>query len=345
MNNQNIQNLVDYIRKNPSLSPSQLEEPVLKAGYSKEELNRALEIVGKSQVGISSEPSVVSPSPGVLTQEENKQMNKTWLYMILGVLIILTFGGIAGLYFINQNKVNTKVASITPTSLSSPTFKDLTEPTKETLTIQPPTTVAQTNPMDAFFTAVSSADYKVMTSGKIENKKQEGGGTQTSSLDLNNGIVYVQKGAVVRIDKTDPQKPEIAFIKGDKIYALNPEKKTYTILNSSDSFGQFYLSAFKTTFPLIPLLDDTHKGIVSWQKGDNNEWQADWKWKTPLDPQETPVKVKIFLDPSTNLITTFSMKFEDALPWQDATLKYENIENIESLLMIPPDYKEEKLGF
>lgn len=347
MNNQNVQNLVEYIRKNPNLPPSQLEESVLKAGYSREEFNRALEIVGKSQINtnLSVEQNIASAGQEVMTPEENKQTNKTWLFVILGVLIILAFWDIVALYLINQNKVKTTVDSPTPTPLSSPAFKALTEPTKEPVSIQPPTTVAQANPMDVFFTALSSANYKVTASGKIELKKQEEGVTQTLSLDLDNGIVYIQKGSVLRIDKTDPQQPEIAMIKGDKIYILDPSEKTYTVLNTADSLGQFYLGAFKTSFPLIPLTEDTQKGLVAWQKISNNEWQADWKWKTPLDPQETPVKVKIILDPATNLITTLFMKSADAQPWQDATFRYETIEGIESLLTVPSDYKEEKLDF
>lgn len=347
MNNQNIQNLIAYITKNPNLSPSQLGKAVLKAGYSSEELSQALEIVGKSQVGssLSNEQNMASVEPEVLKSEENKPKKKRWLFVLLGILIILAVWDVTALYLINQDKINKKVTSPTSTPLFLPPSKDLAKPTEEPLVTQPPPTVAQSNPTDAFFTALSSTDYKVTTSGKIEIKKEEEGVTHTSSLDLDNGTVYIQKGAVLRIDKANPQQAEIAIIKGDKIYNLDPTEKTYIVLNRVDSLGQFYLGAFKTSFPLIPLTEDTQKGLVAWQKISNNEWQADWKWKTPLDPQETLVQVKIALDPVTNLITSFSMKSEDAQPWQDATFQYEVVEDVESLLTIPSDYKEEKLDF
>lgn len=347
MNNQNVQNLFEYIRKNPNLFPNQLEEVVLKAGYSSEELSQALEIVEKSQIGSSSsnEQNMASVEPEILKSEENKPKKKRWLFVLLGILIILAVWDVAALYLINQDKINKKVTSPTPTPLSPPSFKDFAKPTEEPLATQPPPTVAQSNPTDAFFTALSAANYKVTTSGKIEIKKKEEGVTQTSSLDLNNGTVYIQKGAVLRIDKADPQQAEIAIIKGDKIYNLDPSEKTYIVLNTTDSLGQYYLGAFETSFPLISLAKETQKGLVAWQKISNNEWQADWKWKTPLDPQETSVKVKVITDPATNLITTLSMRSTDAQPWQDAIFQYETIGDLENLLTIPSNYKEKKLDF
>lgn len=347
MNNQNVQNLVEYIRKNPNVSSNQLEEAVLKVGYSKEELNQALEIVESSHVGgnFPDQQNITSSGLEVLTSEESKRANNMWLWAILGILIILTFGGIAGLYFINQNKAGTEIISSTPTPISAPTSKDLAKPTKEPSITQPPATGLQTNPMDDFLAALSSANYKVSTSGKIEYKKHEEGLTQSSSLDLNNGIIYIQESSVVRLDKTDPERPEIAIIKDDQALVLNPTKKTYTAFNVEDELGKFYITTVKASFPLISLGDDTQEGTVSWQKITDNEWQADWKWKTPLDIQETPVKVRIILDSTTKLINILSFRFDNNQSWQDAAFKYETISDIESLLTISSDYKEEKLDF
>lgn len=333
MSNQNVQNLVEYIRKNSSLSPMQLEEVVLKVGYSKEELNQALKIVG-----LPSQQNIITSSSDVSTAENSKQGNNIWLWAILGFLVILTFGGIAGLYFINKNDVNTKVVSPTPTPISE-------KPISPALSTQSPAAELQTNPMDAFFTTLSSADYKITTTGKIEYKKQEEGGSHSSSLDLNNGIIYLKKGSVVRGDKTDTEEPEIAIVKGNKIFSLNPVKKTYSAFDTADGLGKFYLMALQSSFPLMTLVEDTKKNKITWEKTGNNEWQTNWKWKTPLDTQETPVKVKISMSPATKLITTLSLRFDNSQSWQDVIFQYETVGDIENLLIVPADYKEEKLDF
>ena len=58
-----------------------------------------------------------------------------------------------------------------------------------------------------------------------------------------------------------------------------------------------------------------------------------------MKQKKTHVSVKIIINPATNLISTLSMKFEDNQPWQDATFQYEEVSDIESLLVVPSDYK------
>ena len=360
MNDQNVQNLVDYIKKNNSIPSGQLEEAVVKAGYLKEQFCQALELAGNSQISNPVIPSVLSVNPQAMMQDQHVSFNKKPFLLIASILImVLILVGSIILYILkNKSRVPVKISEqsngneqITLSNKISgapPGFNSLlnsNNSTGELSNNQPSGPAIIDNPMKIFVTALSSADYKVSSSGKIENKKQDGTGNQISSLDLNNGIIYIQKGSVVRADKTDPLRPEVGILKGDKVYGLNQEKKTYFVLNITDEMGKFYSTALKGSFPLISLSDDTQKGIVHWLKTRNNEWQGDWKWKTPLDQKETPAKVKIFLDPKINLITTLSIRFMDSQPWQEAMFTYEKIRDIEGLLIPPSGYKEEKFTF
>lgn len=264
-----------------------------------------------------------------------------------GFVVGTTVGVALGLGFFwvknltsQRSKTETTIVQITPTiqpaSLISPE-----EQLAKTLPVE--------DPMKAFSAALSSANYKVSTSGKFENKKQEDSGTQTESLDLNNGFIYLQNSSILRVEKpkdeTNLQELETVIIKDNKGFILNAEKKSYVVVDPSEELGKWYLNAANASFPPLSLLEDSQKGAISWEKSGNNQWQTEWKWKTPFDPKGIPVKVKIFLHPTTYLIDTVSMKFEDSQPWQDATFRYEKVEDIENLLKIPPEYKEEKLGF
>lgn len=270
-----------------------------------------------------------STSQGV--QDNKGKISDIALILIPFLLVCLIGIGIGGALL--SQKITPKTTTDTTATINPKSFP----------TIQPTTSVLENDPMKIFFSTLSAADYKIATTGKLTNAKQAGGGTESSSIDLNNGIIYVQKGSVVRVDKTDPAKPETGFIMGDKVYALQPTKKTYVISSITDSIGQFYASGIRSSLPLISLADDSKKGLVTWQKSGDNEWQADWKWKTPLDATATQVKVKIRLDSKTSLITNFSVQFDVTQPWQEATFQYEIIPNIESLLAVPPDYQEQKL--
>lgn len=211
---------------------------------------------------------------------------------------------------------------------SSLTSNNESSPVAE-LTNETPSPKITTNPMESFATALFASDYKVTSSGKFDVIKQDDSSTVTSSLDLNNGTIYLKKGAVVKIENNDADMNTTVYRNGTDLYVISPDQKTYSILESSNSIYSFFDSIFVASYPLIPLLEDTQQGIVTWQKNSNNEWQADWAWKTPFDLTDINVQVKVSLDSETGLITTLYMKFEGSDQWQEGTFVYEKIENID----------------
>lgn len=237
--------------------------------------------------------------------------------IIVIIIAVLAIGGgvVAFNYFINQ-----------------------ASPKLETKAAAPNTT--DKNPMAKFDAAFTANDYKITASGKFEYSTKDAKHEESMKLGFDNKVLFTKKGSVVKVTGVPGGD---AVLKDSNIYITDSVKKTYTRFSSTNSLGQWYLMAAKASFSLISLNEDTKKGVVSWQKNPDNSWEADWNWTTPFKKDALPIKVKISLDPATNLATTLSMKFNPSDPWQDANFKYEKIDNIENLLIIPPDYKEERL--
>lgn len=350
MNSPNIQHLIDYIQKNASFSPVQLEEIVLKTGYTKEEFYEALKIARNT---------TTTANQAVSIPKQKTKSHKALVWASLGCIVLLLVCGLVASFYLSKKR-RSDVRPLAQTTSRPPatagSFDTMQSSTSNLLKGQVSKSASKNNPMTLFRTALASVDVKVLSNGTIETKKltersAQSNGTEesavsltsSSSLDLNNGVFYVQKGAVVRLDNTDRQQTENTFTKDSKFYIVNTGKKTYTVVHSSDSVGQFYSGLFPATFPLLSLADDTQQGTVVWKNTSSNEWVANWKWKSPLDSVDNPVQVKIILDPPTHLVTTLSMKFEDSQPWQDVTFAYEKIDTLDTLLIIPADYKEEPL--
>ena len=60
--------------------------------------------------------------------------------------------------------------------------------------------------------------------------------------------------------------PEIRIVKDEKFYSLDPQEKIVTVSNTKGNPGVFFMSAFRRSFPLVTISDDTQSGKVLWQK-------------------------------------------------------------------------------
>lgn len=274
----------------------------------------------------------------------------------LFVIAILFLSGsiIGGSYYIKTQypQILNKILITNNNSPSAtPIIQPTVIPTSSPLASQANNEV---NPLTPFSGAFSASDFKILSSGKFEisstntkiNLKSNigtGSAHTSSSINQENGLYFTQKGNLVRNDDNNPVSAQITFLKGQDIYSLNPKLKKYSQYNITSTSAQGPWSGanlyalFKQSFIPINLLDD-NKSLI-WNKVGNNEWQTDWIFKTPFNPQGTPVKVKITLDPKTNLMTVVSLKAGDIDPtWHDLGYNYQPISNIDSYLVVSSDY-------
>jgi hypothetical protein len=366
MNEQNINNILEYIKQNSSFPLDTLRDVCLKAGYAPEEFNQAvirLQTPQNSQglplvptyssVELGSEPSpepspkessplIPQTSPQTYTPAttfqtvEGKDKKGFPVKLLIGVVLGILLIGLVIVGFLMFSKIG-QVEEV-----PSPTPEEVILPT-----VAPSPTPLVVNPLSTFSATLVASDYKITTLGRIENKvtlkDPTTGKTQVidSVIDLTNGIVYTKKGAVVRLDKVDPKKPEVTLLKGDRLFYLNPLTKTYTPYLFTDDVGKYLISTLMNSYPLISLIADSQNNLLSWVKGTNdNEWQTDWQVKSLADQKGTLAKVKIIIDPATNLVTTMSFKYSTDKTWQDAKFAYEVAPNLDSLLVVPTGYKE-----
>lgn len=343
MNQQNINNLITFIGENQGTSLEQLLSSCLKAGYTQEEFNQALGFLGKEQY--TSVPSQTSLSSSIFHGKSAKTI-------LLIVISIIFLAGLTVGIFVYYGHFANRQEIISQTS-ASPTIGTIPSPSPSlTQAATIPTGVNATdNPLTLFMQTLRKEDYKVTAMGKVEyeeksvERKESSGSaslTSKSSLNLNNTFFYLKKGEMVRTESNNPEQEEVYFLKDDKIFYLQPNKKTYLKYNPADEWGQFLLMVLKLSFPLLSLADESEKKLISWQKVEDNQWQADWKFQTLLQSKDIPARVKITPDPTTSFITTLSYRFNETQAWQDFTFTYQKMPVIDTYLMVPSDYQEEK---
>lgn len=357
MNQQNINNLIAYFKQNLTSPPQTLINNCLKSGYLQEDINEAVKTL-QEQTNSSQTPSAAAQQPtNHPSPLETRGLSKLLVIVLIIAVILLGVG--IGLFlelsgknislpFLTTNKnqasdVNQKVIIPSPKqNIAPPSTGSASFPISAA---NPPQSDA--NPLTAFANVFNTADFKISTSGRVENKQNktdEKGNPYSSSsaMDLNNTIVYVREGKLVRFDSIDPQRPQISFLKENKIYSLNQEKKTYNGVDIDTEMGKSFYTIFTSSFPLITLIEDQSKTPFTFEKAGESQWQTAWMYKNILAPEESkPIKIKITLDPTTSYITTLSFLMETGQSWQDLTFVYENISNLDSLLTVPPDYTEE----
>lgn len=317
MSTNKLDDLVTYIQGNASMPLAQIEIECMKTGYTKTEIVEALKLAALKQEKTAS--SISAP--------KSKNLFIVACFLCIGAVILT---GAVFAYFGGTQK-HSILPAIQPDGAPTPSIKDASPG-------------EQTQPMTAFMNALAAANYSITTTGKVTST--------TETLSNNKGVVeadyshlitYVQNGEIVRLDSTDPEKPQTVLLKGENVYSLNTTQKTYMILTTPNEMAQFFLDSLKLAFPLIQLAHDTQSGSVTWQKTTETEWQADWHWSSPLSVEKTPVKVKINIDSTTQLINSYSIRFEGGEVWQDVGVQYEQIADIATLLEIPSDYTEEKM--
>lgn len=338
MNQQNINNLVTYFKQNLTTPPQTLINNCLKSGYLQEDINGAVNILNSQNI----------PSNDLPPHSNNISLT---IAIVLIVAVMLIGVGI-GFYMTLSGK-NIDLPFFTGKSIKPSPILNISGPAGTGVTTVPSkmitgAPISISDPLKAFADVFNVSDYKISSSGKVENKENktdEKGNPYSSSsaMDLNNTIFYTQKGSLVRYDSIDPQRPQSFILKGVQVYSLNSGKKTFDVTSTSGPMGQFIVSMFKTGFPPISLLEDHVKTPFVFEKIGESLWQTNWKYKNALSPgEEKPVKIKITLDPNTKLITAMSYNFTEGQPWQDLTFAYEKLANIDTYLAPPPDYTEEK---
>lgn len=342
MNQQNINSLITFIGENQDTSLEQLLSSCLKAGYTQEEFNQALVFLGK-------EPSSSLYQTSLSSSIFHGKSAKTILLIVISIIFLA--GLTVGIFVYYGHSANRQeIISQTPTPPLVTIIPSSSPSLTQTTTI--PTGVNATdNPLTLFMQTLRKEDYKVTAMGKVEyeektvERKESSGSaslTSKSSLNLNNTFFYLKKGEMVRTESNNPEQEEVYFLKDDKIFYLQPNKKTYLKYNPADEWGQFLLMVLKLSFPLLSLADESEKKLISWQKVEDNQWQADWKFHELVQSKDIPARVKITQDPATNLITTLSYRFNETQSWQDFTFSYQKTPEIDTYLMVPPDYQEEK---
>lgn len=317
MSTKKLDNLVTYIQGNASMPLAQIEIECLKTGYTKAEIVEALKLAALKQ----------EKTATTISTPKSKNLFIVVCFLCIGAAIL---SGAVFAYFTSNQK-----HSILPASQPVVTASPAAEVTSSG---------EQTQPMTAFINALAAANYAITTTGSITNAT----GTTSNNkgiveADFNHLITYVQNGEVVRLDITDPEQPQIVLLKDDSIFTLNSAQKTYMTMSGSDEMAQFFIDSLKLAFPLIQLARDTQQSSVTWQKTAETEWQADWQWGSPLSAEKTPIKVKINVDPTTQLIYTYSVQFEGDTAWQDVSVRYDQVNDMVALLELPPEFTEEKM--
>lgn len=303
----------------------------------------------------SANQPLIQPSPQPSAQEPLNTSSLTSEHIVKGggsknliIIVVLCLALITtvsiGYYYLSVNNI---LPFLNPAVQPAPEVPELpgSDVTLAPLPTKPITPASSesakiTGPLADFFTALSAGNYKITTTGKFENKVVTGESTESTTLDLNNGIIYVEKGNVVKIDKQDAVKPQSVILKDSQVVTIDPVKKTYSVVSVTDEMGQFLVKTMNSSLPLIPLYQDVKAGKTVFVKNEEGQWIADWKWAGVLGDEEIPVKVKVIADPTTNLIPTLSMQFKEGENWQDGVFVYEKVADLTNILSVPAGYAE-----
>lgn len=198
-------------------------------------------------------------------------------------------------------------------------------------------TNSETSPLKPFISNFSTNNYKIATTGKVNlNGPNKGENTKWNMIfSLNNKNYYTNNGSVFRVDIDTGSY----ITKNTLNYSVNNNEKTYRQIDLSKQ-KNLIKNVYEDNFLLGLVLKEDQNRKLLWTSIGNNEWVADWEYIPENLPKGANLKVKIFINPNTNLIDSISLKVNSNDPWQDTSYKYEQISNIDEFLIIPADYKE-----
>lgn len=197
------------------------------------------------------------------------------------------------------------------------------------------------DPINLFWQKFASGNYKVTIDG-------------VRGVDQ---AFYFEKGELVRVgDPSDKAEKAYFIIKGGRVYAIYSSKKSFKNLDASNGSGKAILDSLKNLSVIEPFVKAHKTNNFTWSVTDKTEYLS--SKKQPIEGtgyianqawnaedgrgSVTPVYVKIFLDSSTNLITTMLVSNSSTSNlWGDTRFHYEMFNNIQEVKSFPRDYTRE----
>lgn len=203
------------------------------------------------------------------------------------------------------------------------------------------TTDISIDPINLFWQKFAAGNYKVTIDG-VRGSDQ---------------AFYFENGELVRVgDPSDNLEKAYFIIKEGRLYGIYSSKKSFKNLDVNNGPGKTILESLRTLSIIDPFVKAAQKNNFTWnvtdkveylsskkQPVEGNGYIANQKWNAE-DGQGgvVPVFVKVFLDPSTNFITTMLISNSNTSNlWGDTHFHYEMINNIQEAKSFPRDYIRE----
>lgn len=291
-----------------------------------------MEDINNSQLPPVQHQPVETPITPPLIQEEPISQNdkKTGIgfYVISIIVILFLISACYVLAFRSKDLLNLVTKKNANLSSSKKTLSDKS--------------ISQNSPLKQFISNFSNNSYKITNSGnpgninlKFSIKKED----WSAVFLVKDKIYYTNNGNVFRLESTTVNGANIN--KNGTYFRVNYREKTYNRMDLAKQ-GKLINLTYDDNFLLGRLLKEEQSKKLLWTSMGNNEWVTDWKFEAKREPKSEWItfKMKIFIDPNTNLVNTISLKVNDNDPWQDSFYKYEQISNIDELLTIPSDFKD-----
>lgn len=215
----------------------------------------------------------------------------------------------------------------------------------ETPTTQnsPQLTISTENPVELFQKKFTTGDYRVVITG-----------TKGSPEPF-----YFEHGQLVRVgDPNDGLKKIDSIIKNGRLFVVDTDKKTFKSFDVQTEPGKTIVESLKLLSFLDPFLETVKKDNFTWSNLDENEVQISNRHERvegsgylanqmlKIDYGKGMIEsiaIKLFLDPTSNLITTILSSREVTTAssiWGVTRFQFEPISNIEEIKKFPMDYKQ-----
>lgn len=342
INSQNVDQLVKFFNENTAVPLPQLKDSALATGYTQEDVDAALAAVQASH------PQAQATTTGSTPTEAPPTSQKSSKKLILTIVAIVSIFGALGLGVIaliaNRSQSATSrqtsratAEKATPTTvLSQPTLLPTATPTEKPL-----------SPLAKSKMALASKLYKVDANGKLTGNEASVSGTQKTTLDLTNATFYLKNGDVLRADLREQGNKQSLLISGGNFYFLETTDETYTQLNTPPKLisASPYYAILRYSLPIVGLIEAEDQQKLVWQKLSETEWLTEWAYPLLSGVKNaTPYQIKVQIEASSNLISTFSLRASGQAEWQDVTLRYTALDTLDPILVIPKSYKKVALG-
>lgn len=305
MNEQNINNIVNYIQQNPDLTTEILVQNLIQAGYDTSDIRIGLGRLGLSPLAIPGSAPAIQVTPYT-----TPFMPGRTLIGIAGAVVILI-----GVYYMGNTNIANMLERVPllgkKPQLSRPVINDKNPPSLQTT----PSPVPQKTPLQDFQKTFNNNTYKI-------TEKVFFNGITDEQFDF---TYYTENGFVDRIDNP---LGLITIMRTQAYFVLRQKTKTFFKVESTDLQYKARADELQKLLLINRLLQP--EANATWEQIGEAEWKyqdntTDYYILT-FNSDSLPIKIVRFNQQN---------RIEDELSYS-----YEPIIINEELLAIPKDYRE-----